>query len=228
MTKGKAGLPKELVFKEFSANLIEAEDNGLKSTLILIGGLTDPQLADLLTEFGDDARIAATKVGLLASEARAAGGVPAKSPPSKVEAKQPIDQLTDYFDECLKDSSSKGYTGGTRVVEHGRIVKALEAARRDLGKTKRSKAIDLAVLSKSFADLYEVKTSACTTDIYTAVGQLLIHGEGVKEALGLRVRRYLVLPELPRQAFAHHIGTNGDISVIVYSKIGGQYTFKSV
>lgn len=136
-------------------------------------------------------------------------------------------KLRDYFDEYSGEGSSKGHGGGKRAVEHGDIVKALELQLRQKGLTQKAQAIDLAVVAAS-VDLYEVKTSARTTDVYTGVGQLLIHGECVKELLDLPVRRHLVLPEAPRPSHGKHVTRKGGITIVTYQKSGGTYTFSGL
>jgi hypothetical protein len=85
--------------------------------------------------------------------------------------------------------------------------------------------IDLAAIYESRTDLYEVKTSADTQNIYTAVGQLMIHGEGIKTLLGQPVRRFLVLPELPRKDFLKPIAKALDGGIITYRRHNRGYTF---
>ena len=74
-------------------------------------------------------------------------------------------------------------------------------------------------------DLFEVKTSARTTDVYTGVGQLLIHGECIHELLKLAVRRHLVLPAAPRASYKKHIAKKGEIRIVTYEKTVAGYKF---
>ena len=48
LTKGKAGLPKAKVFREFASRTVEADDQGQTSKIILISALDDLELADRL------------------------------------------------------------------------------------------------------------------------------------------------------------------------------------
>ena len=95
---------------------------------------------------------------------------------------------------------------------------------RTCGSSQKAQAIDLAIVAAQ-VELFEVKTSARSTDVYTGVGQLLIHGECIRELLELPVRRNLVLPELPRASYAKHVTTVGGINIVTYKKDGRGYTF---
>jgi hypothetical protein len=133
-----------------------------------------------------------------------------------------------YFDEYAGEGTSKGHGGGKRTVEHGDVVKALEAVLRGNGSSQKAQAIDLAIVATAEADLFEVKTSARTTDVYTGVGQLLIHGECIKELFGLPVKRHLVLPEKPKPSHGRHISRKADINIVTYRKEGGTYRFSGL
>ena len=134
-------------------------------------------------------------------------------------------KLQEYFDEYAGVGSTKGHEGGTRTVEHGHIVKALEAHQRHTGESQKSQAIDLAVVAQSQVNLFEVKTSAKTTDVYTGVGQLIIHGESICELLTLPVHRFLVLPEMPNKLHTKHIQGKAEVCIITYHKVKGVYQF---
>lgn len=238
LTKGKAGLPKAQVFREFAPWTVEAEDAGKTSTVILISELDDPALAERLWDFAEEAREVATRLG---EELHGGGGGGTQLPgtqPGGTGAKgggrpptSPAERLLKlraYFDEYAGEGASKGHGGGKRTVEHGAVVKALEAALRSRGTSQKAQAIDLAVVATTEVDLFEVKTSARTTDVYTGVGQLLIHGECIRELMGLSVKRHLVLPEKPKASHGKHISRKADINVVTFEKDGGTYRFRGV
>ena len=222
LTKG-SGLPKGHVFREFAPRTVEAEDAGKTSRVILISALNDPALADRLWAFAEEARDVATKLG---EELHGDGGStkPSGTPPRGKGGRKPNSQadrllkLRAYFDEYAGEGTSKGHGGGKRTVEHGDVVKALEALLRSRGTSQKAQAIDLAIVAKSEVGLFEVKTSARTTDVYTGLGQLLIHGECIRELLGLPVKRHLVLPEKPKASHGKHISRKGDTNVVTFQK----------
>ena len=133
-------------------------------------------------------------------------------------------RLRDYFDEYSGEGQTKGHGGGKRTVEHGDIVRALEAELRSAGSSQKAQAIDLAIVAKE-VDLFEVKTSARTTDIYTGVGQLLVHGECIHDLLGLPVRRHLVLPAQPRESHRKPITKKAGINIVTFVKERAGYRF---
>jgi hypothetical protein len=235
LTKGKAGLPRAKVFREFASRAVEADDQGRTSKVILISALDDPELADRLWEFAVEAREVATRIGAEgASDAEgddapapgsSDGGARGKKPAAP--SRDPILKLRAYFDEYAGEGTSKGHGGGKRTVEHGDVVKALEAQLRGNCSSQKAQAIDLAIVAAQ-VDLYEVKTSARTTDVYTGVGQLLIHGECIRELLERPVRRHLVLPTAPRASHEKHITKKGGINIVTYEKNGGGYRFQGL
>ena len=237
LTKGKSGLKKERVFREFASRTVEAQDQDLTSKVILISALDAPDLADRLWGFAIEAREVATRISLEDDEGVGVGvgtltggerrGGSSKSKPSQKDTGL---KLRDYFDEYAGKGNSKGYGGGKRTVEHGDVVKALESHLRAKGSSQKAQAIDLAIVAEQ-VDLFEVKTSAQTTDVYTGVGQLLIHGECISELLELPVRRYLVLPSPPRAAsHGKHIANKAGINIVIvtYKKSGPGYNFEGI
>lgn len=143
----------------------------------------------------------------------------------RTSSKDPMMQLRNYFDEYAGEGHSKDHGGGKRTVEHGDVVKALEALLRPKGRSQTAQAIDLAIVTAQ-VDLYEVKTSARITDVYTGVGQLFIHGECISELLDLLICRHLVvLPAPPRASHGKHVTKNGGINIVTYQKSGAGYKF---
>lgn len=230
LTKGRAGLKKAKVFREFASRTIEARDGDGSSRLILIAALDSPELADRLWEFAEEAREVATRIGAeqdneAEDETPQSGNSPNPTPGKKVSSvKNPMLRLRNYFDEYAGEGHTKGYGGGRRTVEHGDIVRALELKLRSSGRSQKAQAIDLAILAEE-VNLFEVKTSAKTTDVYTGVGQLLIHGECIHSVTGLPVHRHLVLPTQPRESHCEPITKKAGINIITFEKDGAGYRF---
>ncbi len=243
LTKGNAGLPKDKVFREFAASTVEAADNGNISKVILIAGLKDPDLTERLWAFAEEAREVATRLGEELRgygqsqstgetlSGRAVTGVPEGESGADADGQQPLSpaghllKLRGYFDEYSGEVRTKGHGGGKRTVEHGAVVRALELLLRERGSSQKAQAIDLAIVAASTVDLFEVKTSSRTTDVYTGVGQLVIHGECIKELLGSEVKRYLVLPGEPKASHSKAISGEVGIKVVTYQKKDSQYQF---
>lgn len=232
LTKGKAGLRKDLVLSQFST-CIDARDGNQMSRVILIAGLEQPDMIDKLFAFAQEARDVATQIaagGVVESGSEEKGSSATGS--GKAQGKDtsadrdPMQGLSKYFDEFSGETNvTPSDFIGTRVVEHGAIVAALAKALGSGNNLRKSQAIDLAAIRKDTIDLFEVKTSASTQNVYTAVGQLLIHGEGIETRLKKRVRRFLVLPEMPRRDFLSPIATALEGAIIIYRSKRGAYTF---
>ena len=112
-----------------------------------------------------------------------------------------LQEFKDYFSE------SQGRRRGRRsatidyVTRHGEIVDALHDWRKAMrlapnARIVKSRLIDLGIANETqLLELYEVKTSADRSDLYGAIGQLVVHGQ----CKGCR--RFIVLPDsekLPR------------------------------
>lgn len=228
LTKGNAGLPKDLVLSRFDTCVL-AQDGKQKNRVILIAGLEHEEMIDKLFEFALEAREVATSI--------ANGLVEAADSPKNHEAgdnrkkgkkttAEPMAKLSKYVDEFYGESTaSPPAVSGIRIVKHGAIVAALHKALGGGNNLRKSQAVDLAAIRAGAVDLFEVKTSSSTQDVYTAVGQLLIHGVGISSLLGMPVRRFLVLPQTPRADFIKPIGKELGAKIILYCEKAGSYVF---
>ena len=211
---------------EFS-NRVEAQDRDQINRLILIAGLDEPDMIDKLFAFAQEARQVATKIaGMITETDSSTANAGGKKGPVESESMM---ALSAYFDEFSGESNvTPPVTTGRKVVEHGAIVAALAKALGGGANLKKNQAIDLAATYESRTDLYEVKTSADTQSVYTGVGQLLIHGEGVKALWGLPVRRLLVLPKMPRKDLIEPIAKALEVTIVTYQKQSSGYTFEGI
>lgn len=223
LTRGKAGLAKEQVLSHFST-CVTAIDKNKTTRVILIADIEDPNLVDKLFKFAYEAREAANKI---------ADGVLDEKLPKKdtkhLNTKEKTAILSAYFDEYSGESIIKtSKSSGTRVVRHGAIVSALAESLSEAGFLKKSQAIDLAVVHEDSASLYEVKTSADTQSVYTAVGQLLIHGELLSNLIKCPIHTFLVLPEPPRKDLLTALEKAMGASVLIYKELDNSYIFSDL
>jgi len=114
---------------------------------------------------------------------------------STPEAKERERQLRDYYREASGRRKGKRVAAIIDYVSrHGEVVEALSRWRNALGLARGEKLvknvlIDLGVNRKgALAEVYEVKTSVARGDVYTAIGQLVVH------APSDHCRRVIVLP----------------------------------
>lgn len=232
LTKGHAGLHKFRVFREFAAQVVQAADEKRPSTVILISALNDPRVFDRLWKFAEEARLVATKLANEIAEAeppkgpRGQGGRGKGDTPERpTTPEERLMKLRDYFDEHSGETTFGPRAGGVRVVEHGDVVKALEAHLAGNGKSQKAQAIDLAIVGDALVDLYEVKTSGGTTSVYTGIGQLAIHAASIKELLGLPVYGTLVLPHEPNATHARQIRSALGVRIALYKECADGYDF---
>lgn len=108
---------------------------------------------------------------------------------------------SDYFKEFSGTKVGKRVREFEYISRHGDIVHSLQEWRKSkvLSEVKiqneylvKNKYIDLGVLNreKKLIELYEVKTNADRQSLYTAIGQIGVHGSVSSETL----KRYIVLP----------------------------------
>lgn len=227
LTKGNAGLPKDLVLSHFKPIL--AQDGKKKNHVILIAALEQKNLIDKLFDFAFEAREVATRIanGLVKASVSqgntTAGDNGQRGRKSKAG---PMTKLSKYVDEFFGESTTNPpVVSGARIVKHGAIVAALHKALGGGDNLRKSQAVDLAAIRSGTVDLFEVKTSASTQDVYTAVGQLLIHGEGISTLLDMPVRRFMVLPQNPRDDFLKPISEELGAKIIIYHEKADSYLF---
>ena len=79
--------------------------------------------------------------------------------------------------------------------QHGKIVRALRNQVEGNGRVLKFQAIDLALISHTQVKLFEIKTSIDSQSIYTAIGQLYMHGAVLqREYPEKKLARCLVIP----------------------------------
>ncbi|WP_337264413.1 MULTISPECIES: hypothetical protein [unclassified Serratia (in: enterobacteria)] len=91
-------------------------------------------------------------------------------------------QLEDYYAEARGKRKGSRSSKIDYISRHGEVVDALYEWRKSKpmpqsGRLVKNILIDLGVaVEENVVEIYEVKSSATRTDIYSAIGQLLVHG----------------------------------------------------
>jgi hypothetical protein len=199
-TKGRTRLKKASLLNEAKVPLVTVttEEGSRPRTMMLVAPLEDPSFVSAVGEFAAEVRRAANVI--------APGGEPIDDPKSQKSGADRDPDRSDIEDEAdtwLKDYFPE-YQGKKRVLlkatavvkdwKHGRVVAALQAMLATKGRHHKCREIDLAVIDGGDAHLFEVKTSCRTTDIYTGIGQLSLHGLALKKRYPRkRLTKYLVL-----------------------------------
>lgn len=138
-------------------------------------------------------------------EAVRAGKTQTKSAQSKAE------KLRDYYDEFF--GRKQGKINKTRVdyeSRHGEVVKRLRERRKDQGLKRdlrivKNRLLDLGVADgEKLIEAYEVKSGCSRGEIYTAIGQLMVHGGASGCTKTLVVPRQNAIPNDITKALEHH------------------------
>jgi hypothetical protein len=173
--------------------------NGRPKQFLLLGALDDEDLIVMLREF-------ATFVRTFKSQSDQPGN---------------LRKFIPEFGGTAHVPARKAYQAD---YEHGRVVNALAERLRDAGlRVTRTREIDLIAWdarSRPVA-IYEVKSGAQPYDIYTALGQLTLHGHRLPGS----TRRIMVLPNAPTRQAARALGELG-ISIELYKLTDGRPTFQ--
>ncbi|WP_298400713.1 hypothetical protein [Janthinobacterium sp.] len=114
------------------------------------------------------------------------------------EFKQKHMQFEEFYAEAR--GRRKGRRSGTfdYISRHGDVVDALAMWRKERSMPRNSRLvknvlIDMGVsVGKNLVEVFEVKTSTSRTDVYGAIGQVMVHGTND------RCRRVVVLPKKER------------------------------
>lgn len=114
----------------------------------------------------------------------------------------------------------RGYVASVRL--HGRVQQYLRRALATMGIAGLQRDVnrDLYVKRDGLDVLFEIKTGATPYDVYTAVGQLMIHGSGNATS------RILVAPRLPA-SMSEKIRSLG-IGTIAYREVGKSIEFEGL
>ena len=111
------------------------------------------------------------------------------------EFQRDLQELEDFYSEPRGRRTGFRPGGIDYLSRHGDIVDALHAWRKGQGLRRRRRIvknvfIDMGVANARghLVELYEVKSSAARSDVYSAIGQLMVHGRP-------KCEKIIVLPE---------------------------------
>ncbi|MDV2080484.1 hypothetical protein [Marinobacter xestospongiae] len=113
---------------------------------------------------------------------------------STVDFQRKLSVFEDYYAESFGRRKGRRKSNIDYLSRHGEVVEALKSWREQKrldGKSRfvKNVQIDLGLeVGGVLSELYEVKTSSSRSDMYTAIGQLVVH------SCGSSTQRYLVLP----------------------------------
>lgn len=127
-------------------------------------------------------------------------------------------ELEDFYAEARGRRTGRRSSKIDYVTRHGEVVDALHEWRKSQGMPKRSRLvkdtlIDLGVaVGRELVEVFEVKTKTSRPDVYSAIGQLMVHG--TTDAC----RRVIVLPDVePIKADLMQALQRMDIELLLYT-----------
>ncbi|MBU7435847.1 hypothetical protein KRI00_01030 [Paraburkholderia fungorum] len=178
---GKKGVSKSAFLAWSNERLIEVVDNS--------GGIRDGVLV-MPVEGLVASRSAISYVERIARFKRAVRDGEIDSP----EFQRTQRQLEDFYAEGRGQRKGRRSSKIDYVSRHGEVVDALHEWRESSPMPKKSRLVknvllDLGVaVGRELVEVFEVKTKTARTDVYSAIGQLMVHGTAEE------CRRVIVLP----------------------------------
>ncbi|MDI9700134.1 hypothetical protein QM312_29770 [Burkholderia cenocepacia] len=208
-------IPKDIVFEAMASHAIDAQPGQKPTELLLITDLNSTSLLRDMGEFSIELRDSVRD-----SEENEKASTNSNSLPTgegRLPNKTGFDKLKEYFKEFTGKRKSYKPKQVYTKSNHGKIVEALH--KEFLGKNRvlKSREIDLVVDKKKHTLLFEVKTSADTQSIYTAIGQLSIHASPTRQFTGKPVAQVIVLPEYPMEHIVDVIADELNFRLVTYS-----------
>jgi hypothetical protein len=187
VTRGKSRVPKSELFAATSMTPISVSSSAGPIELFLVTPLNSKNLFHDIATFAQEIRAAAGAIMEPTAEE-------AQARPFKIRPDFDT-KLGEYFNEFCGSRSLPQRVSTIVVVRHGNVVTQLAEILSSFGKVYKSKLVDLALVSKNSAHLFEIKTSTDPTSIYTAIGQLSIHGIALaNQFAGKQIHKVLVVP----------------------------------
>jgi len=190
-TLGHGRVKLDVLFENTDSSLLEANTSAGAKEFLPISNIDSPSLILDISRFSASVRRIVRGQGQRKTS-RNGGG---ERPPVRRGAG--LTELRAYFKEY--SGQRKTLNPRTVVAEcyHGDVVAALRRALDKYPEPLKSREIDLVGYKGKKAFLFEVKTSADTQSVYTAVGQLAVHGATAAKSLGKLPERAIVLPQRP-------------------------------
>jgi hypothetical protein len=213
VTLGHGRVQKSVLFAETVATLLEANTTNGTGEFLFIGDLESPTLLSDINTFSTELRSAVRAIKLqLSSGPRRPKTVPRRSSAILAGA------LHQYFDEFTGQRKLAARNKTVADCYHGAVVRALRDVFDGSSEVLKSREIDLIVVTKTRAFLFEVKTSSSTQSVYTAIGQLTVHRPIVARYVrrGIPLVRVIVLPQRPIERLCDILLDELDIRLVTF------------
>jgi hypothetical protein len=218
VTRGHGRIRKAILLGEMAPTVRAARTQGGERDFLLIGELDSPSLVSDISDFARELRRTVRAIKEKWEAGRTGGAREKATSTTKRVHSETEARLRGYFHEFTGQRSA----GRTKLVVtdcyHGTVVRALRDKLGDSADVFKTREIDLVALTKKRVLLFEVKTSASTQSIYTAVGQLFVHTSAVERAVNGTPEKVLVLREQPADVLGRTIAEKLGISVLTFRR----------
>jgi hypothetical protein len=224
VTSGRSRLRQVDIIRETKVSKVQAETGTWTQEFMIVGVLHSDTLAHDIADFALKIRRAAKVVVQERDDDEVTNKIIKRGRKSPQDSA--VGTLRAYFKEFSGETKTASRVETVVDRFHGDVVDALSKKMKHLACLK-SGPIDLAVITKSTALIFEVKTSANSQSIYTAIGQLQVHAPLVKaHASGLPVSMIIVLPENPKPYLAKALAKLRIICLIFSRSESKKISFK--
>lgn len=203
---GRVSIGKSLFFDNYRDEPIVGDDDGIENDFCLIGSLTSKHLP--------------RQVGNFVSEVHRIKNLTA-------EETEDFSALNNFqFTDEATGSNRISRSGSTTIERtHGIVVNLLARILEDKGyKVAKDRNRDLFIHNRGqIKKLFEIKRSSSTTDLYSAVGQLLIYSIPIKSSVDL----IIVVPDKLKITVENRLVQLG-IKILYYNWNNGEPTFDNL
>lgn len=212
VTRGKSRVKRDALFLETTEELSLVATSSGATRLFLVASLDSKRLIDDISSFSSEIRRSAAVVMEDGSRV---------GQRSLKEASQIDQKLVEYFDEFSGKRRLPSREEVVVEVRHGAVVRELMLQFQKSGEAMKSQQVDFAMKSRRHIMLFEVKTSIRPGDLYTAIGQLSLHGVAASEQFPRsEVRKVMVIPSGPSEVTCRRIESSLGIEILTYEWVG--------
>jgi hypothetical protein len=215
VTLGHGRFRRDRLFDAMGPVVFEAETSAGPKEFLLIAELESKSLLGELSSFAAHLRAVLQELIVTDWDSDERTG----SEQSVKGSERDFGKLRNYLAEFAGKRRSHKPKRVEPDCHHGLVVGALQKLLSSRGHTLNSVEIDLVAVCSKKTLLFEVKTSASTQSVYTAIGQLCVHQPMISQLYPKSaVRKVLVLPEKPMKRLCAILDENLDIVLVTYQR----------
>lgn len=226
VTLGHGRFKRDRLFDAMGPAVFEASTSAGSKEFLLIAELESKSLLAEISSFAAHLRAVLQELIVIDRDPVERTG----SEQSVKDSERSFGKLRNYLAEFAGKRRSHKPKRVEPDCQHGLVVGALQEVFSSRGPTLNSVEIDLVAAGSEKTFLFEVKTSASTQSVYTAIGQLSIHQPMISQLYPKSaVQKVLVLPEKPMKRICAVLSEHLDIVLVTYHRPSkGKITFSGL